>query len=824
MDTPVACVDYSSLYPSSMISQNFSHDSKVWTKEFDLEGRLVRMWGERDATGTFIYDNLEGYEYIDIEFDTFEYRRNKDKPKAKAVKTKVGKKICRWAQLPNNQKSIMPAILEELLKARKDTRNLIKTEKDEFMKNILDKRQLGYKVTANSLYGQCGASTSTFYEKDVAACTTATGRMMITYAKRIIEEVYGNYLYPSSQGIVLTKAEYVYGDSVAHYTPVYVRKQQVDNDCDNKTLNICTIEELCQLYGDGVWKPCLEEGKQEKEVCELDNVETWTESGWTRLYRVIRHQLAPHKKIIRILTHTGMVDVTDDHSLLTPSAVSITPKDVTVGTEILHHSPPPPPPPLAASLPSITLEQAQRLGCFFGDESCGEYSYEYGELATKMYNQEKVKRIPSEIFTSSKEIRQAFWNGLYDACGDKISGHHIEQKNQISASHICWLASSLGYKTSIHTRDDKPNIYRITVTRETQHNNPTAIEHMHEIPYSGYVYDLTTENHHFSAGIGNIVVHNTDSVFFTFNLKDPTTGEPITKTKALEITIEIAQDVAHLCSQFLKPPMELSYEKTLMPFILLSKKRYVGMLYETNPNKGKIKYMGLSLKRRDSCDYLKDTYGGILNILMGKGENKIQASIQYLNEALRHLIKGNVSMDKLLITRSLSGYYKNPQQIAHWVLSERIGNRDAGNKPKPGDRVKYLHIVCNKAGALQGEKIETPEFILQKKLQIDYTFYITNQLMKPLLQLFSLALEDILMERKLKMRLKEYKQKIEQLMQDCGGNLEEYAKMKEKYCSKKIKELLFDPYLGQIQNTKNGFQDITKFFVSATTTTPPSMG
>ena len=62
--------------------------------------------------------------------------------------------------------------------------------------------------------------------------------------------------------------------------------------------------------------------------------------------------------------------------------------------------------------------------------------------------------------------------------------------------------------------------------------------------------------------------------------------------------------------------MYLEYEKTLMPFILLSKKRYVGMLYEEDPNKGSLKYMGLSLKRRDSCDYLKDTYGGILNILI----------------------------------------------------------------------------------------------------------------------------------------------------------------------------------------------------------------
>ena len=38
-------------------------------------------------------------------------------------------------------------------------------------------------------------------------------------------------------------------------------------------------------------------------------------------------------------------------------------------------------------------------------------------------------------------------------------------------------------------------------------------------PIEGFVYDLTTENHHFQAGTGNIVVHNTDSVFVKLNLK-----------------------------------------------------------------------------------------------------------------------------------------------------------------------------------------------------------------------------------------------------------------------------------------------------------------
>jgi len=205
IDEPVACVDYSSLYPSSMISQNYCHSSKVWAKEYDLEGRLVKDEGEKDARGNYIYYGLGGYQYVEVEFDTFEWRRNPARPAAKAVKTKVGKRVVCWAQLPGDEKSVMPSILMELLKARSDTRKKEKLykESDPFMANIMDKRQQAYKVTANSLYGQCGARTSTFYEKDVAASTTASGRMMITYARRIIEEIYANRLcQTTNHGVV----------------------------------------------------------------------------------------------------------------------------------------------------------------------------------------------------------------------------------------------------------------------------------------------------------------------------------------------------------------------------------------------------------------------------------------------------------------------------------------------------------------------------------------------------------------------------------------------------------------------------------------------
>jgi DNA polymerase elongation subunit (family B) len=748
MDNPVACVDYASLYPSSMISQNFSHDSKVWVKEYDLNGKLVNETGEKNKAGEFIYDNLPGYKYIDIVFDNFKNMRDPARPKSKEVRTKVGHFICRWAQLPDGEKSILPSILEELLKARASTRKIIKTEKDPFMQNILEKRQLGYKETANSLYGQCGAKVSSFYEKDVAACTTATGRMMITYAKRIIEEVYGNLEYDTEvHGPVKCKAEYVYGDSVANYTPVYVRV--------GGKFDICTIANLATKYGADNWVKCVEPGKQDKEFCELSGVETWSDKGWTRLHRVIRHELGPKKKMIRILTHSGLVDATDDHSLLRPDGTEVSPTDVREESELMHF-----PLPRQSVLTTLVVP----------DMCENDYT----------------------VLNNAEDSLSFFKN------------------NQLKIAQLYWYATNNGWHCTISNHD---NSYLLNINKNApKYNirNANRVKSIFQIPYSGYVYDLTTDNHHFSAGIGSMVVHNTDSVFFTFNLENIQTGEKIRGKPALEITIEIAQDVAKLCTKYLKPPMELSYEKTLMPFILLSKKRYVGMLYETDANKGKMKYMGLSIKRRDSCDYLKDTYGGILNILMR--EYDIQKAIHFFDQSMENLIAGNVSMEKLMLTKQLKSEYKNPMQQAHWVLSDRIGKRDPGNKPKSGDRMKYLFICNPNKGALQGEKIETPEYIIANSLKIDYMYYITNQLMKPLQQLFGLALEQIWEYQKKPGAIKTYKKDIEKLESEFP-DLEIFAKKREKHCSKKVEELLFKKFLTRINNETNKLQTISSFFV-----------
>ena len=178
---------------------------------------------------------------------------------------------------------------------------------------------------------------------------------------------------------------------------------------------------------------------------------------------------------------------------------------------------------------------------------------------------------------------------------------------------------------------------------------------------------------------------------------------------------------------------------------------------------------------------------------------------------MENIIAEKYPIEKLIVSKSIAKFYKNPKQIAHKVLAERIGLREAGNKPSSGDRVDYVYIKNPDKKALQGEKIETPSYIIKNNIPIDYGFYITNQIMKPLQQLYALELENI----------HEYTDKYRPtVMKDESGNTyklphkkwtEQINKIKEKYPDKEkfqkkyeelrckeVKNLIFDEYIKRL--------------------------
>jgi hypothetical protein len=163
----------------------------------------------------------------------------------------------------------------------------------------------------------------------------------------------------------------------------------------------------------------------------------------------------------------------------------------------------------------------------------------------------------------------------------------------------------------------------------------------------------------------------------------------------------------------------------------------------------------------------------------------------------------------LIITKSLRSGYKNPQSIAHKVLADRITARDPGNKPSSGDRIPFVYIANKDKKALQGEKIETPTFITENALKIDYSFYISNQIMKPVQQVFALVLEKIWdLQNKGLTKGKKFKNEVELLRKNTDED--KFEEKLEQLKNKEVKALLFDEYLRETNNAKSGLQNIKK--------------
>ena len=62
---------------------------------------------------------------------------------------------------------------------------------------------------------------------------------------------------------------------------------------------------------------------------------------------------------------------------------------------------------------------------------------------------------------------------------------------------------------------------------------------------------------------------------------------------------------------------------------------------------------------------------GVIDILMK--EHDVEMAVNYVKESLEKMVSGQYPVEKLIVTKSLRSNYKNPQQIAHKVLADRIG-------------------------------------------------------------------------------------------------------------------------------------------------------
>jgi DNA polymerase elongation subunit (family B) len=247
--------DFASLYPTTIIAYNIDYHTWV-PPDHDVPDKLCHVMEWEDHIGCIhdpkIIRKMELSKYIDSErarIKKIREKRNKTldkfikkelmdeitiqvdnlKPyvseRSEITKTIPKNVMCskRKYKFLKEPKGVMPTVIQNLLNARKHTRKvdmlkckneikrLEKEDKDNSdlievqnsLLDVLNKRQLAYKVSANSMYGAMGVRRGYLPFMPGAMCTTYMGRVNIEVVANTIPKEFGGRL--------------IYGDTDSNY-------------------------------------------------------------------------------------------------------------------------------------------------------------------------------------------------------------------------------------------------------------------------------------------------------------------------------------------------------------------------------------------------------------------------------------------------------------------------------------------------------------------------------------------------------------------------------------------------------------------------------
>lgn len=141
---PIATLDFASLYPSIMQAYNLCYSTMVDPR--DVGKTDSKLFKTSDNGHSFVHSNVK--------------------------------------------KGILPAILEELLTARKRAKRDMKNAPTEFERAVQNGRQLALKVSANSVYGFTGATVGQLPCLPIASSVTSYGRQLLEKTKEFVENKY----------------------------------------------------------------------------------------------------------------------------------------------------------------------------------------------------------------------------------------------------------------------------------------------------------------------------------------------------------------------------------------------------------------------------------------------------------------------------------------------------------------------------------------------------------------------------------------------------------------------------------------------------------
>jgi len=296
-----------------------------------------------------------------------------------------------------------------------------------------------------------------------------------------------------------------------------------------------------------------------------------------------------------------------------------------------------------------------------------------------------------------------------------------------------------------------------------------------------------------------VVYGDTDSIYVKFFTK-------YTGQEHMNEVFRLSEVASEGCSKLFKKPVEMEFEKVMWPFILFSKKRYACVVWTNEHKHDYIDYKGIQVVRRDNCPYVKEKSIEIFEKILL--DRDIPASIELGRKFSQNLLDGKVQIKDLVISKSLKGYgsyefdkqvickecgkrwysdetgkkvYKIPMKetktleenirefiktqrycftckketefttnhanIPHVALSRKMQVRDQYNCPQVGERVPYVFKKMSNQKALQFERVEDPQYLIQNCIPIDFEYYFEHQFKSAIETIFYPILKEELDEK-----------------------------------------------------------------------------
>ena len=183
-------------------------------------------------------------------------------------------------------------------------------------------------------------------------------------------------------------------------------------------------------------------------------------------------------------------------------------------------------------------------------------------------------------------------------------------------------------------------------------------------------------------------------------------------------------------------PIKIKFEKIYMQSVLASKKRYVGLSYETvDQEQGKFDAKGIETVRRDTCAIVAKTLQHSLKVLFQTRD--VTRVRHYIQAECSKILQNRVNLLDFVFAKEYRGknrYHPSAPVPALRIAIERARTNPLA-EPNQGERVPYLIGVNNESpNANLIDCVWTLDKVLRNKsqFQLNAMYYIRKQILPAL--------------------------------------------------------------------------------------------